>query len=240
MEMDPGYKIFFVGDTAATIDFGNVIDETINKKVISLFDQLSKQPIPGTIELVPAYSSLTIYYDIGVLRKKISANKMVNEWIKKELNKLMKKETIVTNAESTLVRIPVCYEDEFAPDLQSLSEQKNISGKEIIHLHFSKHYRVYMIGFIPGFAYMGEVDAKIESPRKQQPQSVQAGSVGIAGKQTGIYPLNSPGGWQIIGRTPLKLFDPGKEKPCLLKAGDIVEFYSIGKDGFEDYQSRNS
>ena len=233
------YKIYFIGDSAATIDFGNVIAEEINKKVIALFSYLSQHPLEGMIEAIPAYSSVTIYYDVGWLRKKISVQQKVYEWIRNELQKLMLKDLAYFRTSTNLVRIPVCYE-EFGIDLQFIAEQKNISPEEIIRLHTSKQYRVYMLGFLPGFSYMGEVEDQIAIPRKTQPQAIVAGSVGIAGKQTGIYPLNSPGGWQIIGRTPLKMFNKDKDEPCLLKAGDQVEFYSITKDEFENYQSRRT
>jgi inhibitor of KinA len=133
----------------------------------------------------------------------------------------------------------VCYAERFALDLEELVQQKHLSKQEIIQLHTSITYRVYMIGFLPGFAYMGEVDEKIAMPRRQQPRTaVPEGSVGIAGAQTGIYPFTSPGGWNIIGRTPLKLFDKDKEEPTFFKPGDEVTFYSITEDEFAHYQSR--
>jgi len=138
-----------------------------------------------------------------------------------------------------LIRIPVCYDNEFAIDLPWIAEQKSLTREEIIRLHSSRQYHVYMLGFLPGFSYMGEVDEKIIVRRKPEPQQILAGSVGIAGKQTGIYPLNSPGGWQIIGRTPLKMFNKDNIEPCLLKAGDAVEFYSITSEEF-DYIQKNS
>ncbi len=237
METSLSYKIFFIGDSAATIDFGNVVDEEINKKVIALFNHLSQHPVEGMIETIPAYSSVTIYYNVLSLRKRISQQKKIYEWIRNELHKLMHNDFADIQTTTNLVRIPVCYENEFSIDLHWIAEQKNISPEEIIRLHTSKQYRVYMLGFLPGFAYMGEVEEQIAIRRKPQPQPIMAGSIGIAGKQTGIYPLNSPGGWQIIGRTPLKMFDKDKDEPCLLKAGDYVEFYSITKDEFENYQS---
>ena len=229
------YKIFLISDSAATIDFGNIINEQINTNVITLFNYLLQHPLEGMIEIIPAYSSLSVYFDFNLLRKKIPPQKKVYKWIENELNKLMHHDFINVPTEKNLIHIPVCYEDEFAIDLQSIVHQKGISPQEIISLHSSKQYRVYMLGFLPGFAYMGEVDEKIAVPRKKEPQPILAGSVGIAGKQTGIYPLNSPGGWQIIGRTPLKMFEQNKIEPCLLKAGDYVEFYSITKDEFENY-----
>jgi inhibitor of KinA len=229
------YKIHFISESAATVDFGSVVDENINKKIIALFHYLYDHPLSGMTEAIPAYASLTVYFDLACLRKKISPGKKVFQWINDELHRLMKDEITSDEINSTLIRIPVCYNGEFGIDLKWMAEQKNISTNDIIQLHCAKQYRVFMLGFLPGFAYMGEVDEKIAIPRKPEPQSILAGSVGIAGKQTGIYPLNSPGGWQIIGRTPLKLFDKEKKELCLLKAGDFVEFYSITKDEFENY-----
>ena len=239
MESDQQYKIFFIGDCAATIDFGNEIDEDINQKVIRVFNFLSQYPLNGMIEAITAYSSITIYFDIGLLRKRIHPEQKVFDYIVSELQQLMQNDFAGSEMKKNLVRIPVCYEKEFALDVQWIAEQKGMSAEDIIRLHCSKQYRVYMIGFLPGFAYMGQVDEQIATPRKVQPQTIEAGSVGIAGRQTGIYPLNSPGGWQIIGRTPLKMFDKDKDQLCLLKAGNYVEFYSITKDEFESYQSRS-
>ncbi len=229
------YRIFPIGDSAITIDFGNTINESINKEVIARFNQLQEKPLPGLIEMIPAYSSLTIYYDILALKKKINNTTTVFEWTKEQLEEKLKMPVQENIIEERLVRIPVCYDGEFSPDIQELAAEKNISVDEVIEIHTSATYKVYMLGFLPGFAYMGEVDEKITIPRKPQPQNVLAGSVGIAGKQTGIYPLASPGGWQIIGRTPLKLFDTDREEPVLLKAGEFVQFFSISKDEFENF-----
>ena len=234
------YKIFPLGDSAITIDFGNLINEEINKKVISLFNYLQHHPLDDIIEAVPAYSSLTIYYDVFAVSQKITNEKSTYEWMKENIENFLSKKIEINAGASEIIRIPVCYDEGLGIDLKWMAEEKNISIDEIIRIHCSKKYRVYMLGFLPGFAYMGEVDEKISVPRKPQPQSISAGSVGIAGKQTGIYPFNSPGGWQIVGRTPLKLFAANKTDPCLLKAGNEVEFYSITKDEFENYQARNS
>jgi inhibitor of KinA len=199
------------------------------------FSQLQQEPLPGTIELVPAYNSLTIYYDLPAVKKKTAADISVFEWMKEQLEEKLRTYVQEEVNNERIVTIPVCYEKEFSTDIEQLAALKNISVEEIIQIHTSSSYKVYMLGFLPGFAYMGEVDEKIAIPRKPQPQNVAAGSVGIAGKQTGIYPLASPGGWQIIGRTPLKLFNPDKEIPTLLQSGDIVQFYSISKDEFKSY-----
>jgi len=238
METSASYKISFVNDSAAAIDFGNVIDKEINAKAIALFNYLTQHPIEGMIEAIPAYSSVSVYFDIPALRKKISSHKKVYEWIQNKLNEVMLNEFTGPETIPDLVRIPVCYDDEFANDLRWIAEQKKLTREEIVDLHCSRQYRVYMLGFLPGFPYMGEVDEKILVRRKPEPQAILAGSVGIAGKQTGIYPLNSPGGWQIIGRTPLKMFNKDNIEPCLLKAGDAIEFYSITIDEF-NYMLKN-
>jgi inhibitor of KinA len=232
MPVLPVYKIFPLGDSAITIDFGNIIDETINQSVISVSHYLNANPVPGMIEVVPACSSLTVYYDLIQLGKKIVPEKTGFDWIKEKIENLLKKEISVVNREERTVLIPVCYDHEFGVDLNFISRQKNIPVEKIIELHTAKTYRVYMLGFLPGFAYMAEVDESITIGRKEQPLNVSAGSVGIAGRQTGIYPFDSPGGWQIIGRTPLNMFDKEAEQPTLLRAGDKVQFYSITKDEF--------
>jgi len=240
MDRLPSYKISSLGETALIIDFGNTIDEPINKLVHSLFYQLQNDPIPGMIEAVPGYSSLTIYYDIPFIRNILNKQITAFEWVSESLKKFIPKENIETGDPQILIRVPVCYEIEYAPDLGFIATQNKISPGEVIYFHTSTTYHIYMLGFLPGFAYMGMVDEKISSSRKQNPVFVEAGSIGIAGKQTGIYPFRSQGGWQIIGRTPLKLFDKEKINPVLFKAGDKVQFYSITKDEFEDSKSRNA
>jgi|SRR5882724_6005045 len=236
MNYEAPYHIFPLGDSAITVDFGNLIDETINQRVMALFNQLQNSPLPGMIEAVPAYSSLTVYYDVFHLRKLVSSGKTVYEWMEEQLKKKLQQPIPPNDLLTATITVPVCYDKDFALDIEEIATAKNISIDEVIQIHTSKTYRVYMLGFLPGFAYMGEVDEQLEMPRKQQPrQKVEAGSIGIAGKQTGIYPLSSPGGWQIIGQTPLQLFDADKKEPTLLKAGDKVKFISISKDEFESY-----
>jgi inhibitor of KinA len=221
------------------IDFGNFIDESINKWVHSVFSQLQGNPFPGMIEAVPAYSSIAIYYDVTAIRKNLSGQSTAFEWMSDKIKVYLLQDLEIEYPE-TLMTIPACYDKEYGPDLEFIASRNKISTEEIIHLHISTVYRVYMLGFIPGFPYMGIINEKIACGRKQQPMPVEAGSIGIAGKQTGIYPLRSPGGWQIIGRTPLKLFDKDSDSPVLFKSGDRVQFYSITKDEFENIKSRNA
>ncbi len=237
----PAYKMVPLGDSALIIDFGNIISRPVNDAVVSIFKKIQQSPIEGMIEAVPAYSSLAVYYDVLSLRKKITDEQTVFQLMKNKMIDLLQEENepLFIN-EKKEISIPVCYEKEFATDLKWMSLQINIPADEIIQLHTSTTYHVFMLGFLPGFAYMGEVPDKIAVPRKPQPVQVAAGSVGIAGKQTGVYPFSSPGGWQIIGRTPVKFFDKEKKEPTLLKAGDSVQFYSISKDEFENIKSRHS
>ena len=241
MDQLPPYKFFSLGDNAIIIDFGNIIDEQINKIVHSVFFRLQNDPIPGMIEALPAYSSLTIFYDILLVKDNMTnKNETAFDWISDKLKQYISTESLETGDPELLINIPVCYEKEYGTDLGLIASQNNITVEEIIHIHSSATYRVYMLGFLPGFAYMGLVDEKISSPRKPQPTPVEPGSVGIAGRQTGVYPFKSPGGWQIIGRTPFKLFDKQKLNPVLFKPGDNVKFYAITKDEFEDIKSRTA
>ena len=234
------YRFFSLGDSAITVDFGNCIDETINNEVIRRFNQLQQDPIPGMIEAIPAYSSLTIHYDVLALKNKSTAGSTIFEWVKDQLLEKLRQPIEQTEVKERLIKIPVCYENEFALDIKQLAAIKNISVEEVIQLHTAKSYKIFMLGFLPGFSYMGEVDERIAVPRKPQPVNIVGGSVGIAGKQTGIYPIASPGGWQIIGQTPLKLFDVEMDESTLFRAGDRVQFYSIGKKEFEEIKITTS
>jgi inhibitor of KinA len=235
MPAPPKHTIFPVGDYALTIDFGNRIDESTNLLVLSLFRSIQENPLPGMIEAVPAYSSLTLYYDLIGIKKIVPRGSTALEWMSDQLCKRLQNQVAVEEPLSRLVKIPVCFAGEFSKDIGLIAAAKKISPENIIEWFLAKTYRVYLLGFLPGFAYMGEIDQRISMPRKHQPEPVVAGSVGIAGMQTGIYPLTSPGGWHVIGRTPVKLFDAEKEELTFLKAGDRVQFISISKDEFENY-----
>ncbi|HYV94196.1 MAG TPA: 5-oxoprolinase subunit PxpB [Chitinophagales bacterium] len=225
--MPPSNHLHPAGDSAITIDFGNIIDEKTNNMVIALFDYLREKKLPGIKDIIPAYSSITIVYDVAITRNQhrvASAFQFIKQYVEDSMQHVDWNKT----PSSRQIEIPVCYDPSLAPDLYALASEKKISAEEVVQLHCSKTYRVYMIGFLPGFAYMGKVDERITSPRKTNPDKiVHAGSVGIAGEQTGIYPLDSPGGWNIIGQTPMRMFDAGREEPVLLRAGDEVKFTPI-------------
>jgi len=226
MKMTGTYRIYPLGETAVTIELGNRIDEHTNQQVLSLFHHIKNKKIPGVTDIIPAYSSLTIVYDVIGIRQQCHPS--AYSFIKQELEAALQNCNWHSSTKTRLIEVPVCYDVSLGIDLQEMSEQKQISINEIIQLHYSKTYRVFMIGFLPGFAYMGTVDKKITTPRKQHPRvKVLAGSVGIAGEQTGIYPFDSPGGWNIIGQTPVQMFNAKREEPVLLQAGDEVKFIPI-------------
>ena len=233
---DIKFTIHPLGDSALVINFGNVIDEAINKNVLLIFKTLKNIFLPEIIDIVPAYSSLAVYYDVLAIRKRNNTNTSAFEIFSEEIKNIIQENKAIPLSPPRNVKIPACYSEKYALDIKDIAQQKNLSHEEIIRLHTSKTYRVYMIGFLPGFPYMGEVDERIAIPRKSEPRTiVEAGSIGIAGKQTGIYPLDSPGGWQIIGKTPLKLFNKEEDDPVIFKPGDEVEFYSISEDEFTNY-----
>ena len=219
-------EIYSLGENAVTINFGNEISSEINNQAIRLDRHFNKHPFPGFIETVPAYASLTVFYDVYQVRKSFSEFPSAFDAVKYLVETALENAEKLVEKSSRLIEIPVCFAEEYALDLEFIAENKSLTKSETVKIFTSQTYQVYMLGFLPGFAYMGEVNEKIVVPRKENPRtSVPKGSVGIAGRQTGIYPLSSPGGWQIIGRTDLELFTPKAEKPTLLQTGDLVKFY---------------
>lgn len=231
--------VYAAGDYALTFQWGNSISLDANQLVMQLFNSLLQDPLPFVSDIIPAYNSLTVVYNVVELRKN-NASITAYDQIKTSVYERLKSQ--VNNiSKYTLVKIPVCYHPSVAPDLAHMAAQTELTEAEIIQLHCQPIYKVYLIGFLPGFPYMASVNKAIQFPRKTTPRAlVPAGSVGIAGEQTGIYPLNSPGGWQLIGKTPLILFDMRKEMPCLLQPGDTVQFYPIELAEFLSIQQQNS
>lgn len=229
------FTLSVLGDTAMILNFGDKIDETLNSKVLHVFYKIKKNAPFFIKDIVPTYNSIIIFYDLLIMENKKPFNRKVLENFIEEIKKVAD-EDVETIGFDRKIKIPVCYAEKYAPDIKEIAIKKKLSIDEIVRIHTQKKYRVYMIGFLPGFAYMGEVDEEISVSRKENPRkNVEAGSVGIAGSQTGIYPFDSPGGWQIIGQTPLKIFDKEKEEPVLLQPGDEIEFYSITEDEFRNY-----
>jgi len=228
------FNIFPLGDSAATMDFGNTINKSLNSRVRNIGHWLRQHSLQGFKNVIEGYSSVSILYDPVILRRNYLFESTAFDFIRKKLEEAWK-ETIHDPIfeDGPLTRIPVCYDEEFGIDLNFIASEKHLSKEEIIRIHQSKSYHVYMIGFLPGFSYMADVDERLVIPRKKVPVTVSPGSVGIAGSQTGVYPISCPGGWQIIGRTPMALFDPSSENPVKLQAGDQVQFYSISRSEFE-------
>ena len=242
------YQLFPLGDSAITIDLGNCIDEQLNRHALALYDWLESHRFPGVLDIIVAYSSVSVFFDPLVIRASgIAGLDAVSEWMGNWLERAWRERAVGTaeiglaprpEADGSILSIPVCYEGEYAPDLELVAREKGLSGQEVAAIHSVAVYRVYMVGFLPGFSYMGIVDERIQLGRKLQPVPVVAGGVGIAGMQTGIYPLNSPGGWQIIGRTPMRLFDVAEHPPVRLKTGDRVRFCPISTADFRRLSGR--
>lgn len=223
-------KVFPLGDNALTIEFGREISSELNEKAVNLSRHFEKNRFAGLIETVAAYCSVSIFYDVFTVRKNFSEYPTGFDAVKHFAETALQNLTETAKNTLRLIEIPVNFSEEFALDLDFVAAQNNLTRQTVIELFTVKIYRVFMLGFLPAFAYMGEVDEKIATPRKQSPRLiVPKGSVGIAGRQTGIYPFDSPGGWQIIGRTDFELFTPNAENPCALQAGDSVKFYASNK-----------
>ena len=226
------FNLFALGDSAVTLDLGNLIEEGLNDKVLAMQQWLADHRFEGFTDSIVGFSSLSVFYDPVEVSRKYPSSPGAFEFVRERLQEAWRQSPGQAARSEEPIRIPVCYEGDLAPDLPALAEEKDMSPEEVVRLHISRVYRVYMIGFLPGFAYLGETSEQLTVARKPRPVPVNAGSVGITGRQTGIYPLNSPGGWHIIGRTPVVLFDPAAEIPVRLKIGDRVAFYRISREEF--------
>ena len=225
--MENSVRFLFSGDSALVIEFGNEISVDINKKIRKMMDDIKKENIDGIVELVPTYCSLLINYDV----LKIDYSTLV-EKLKTFLNNNLE---TAEGEEVTLIEIPTLYNDEVGPDLSYVAEHNKLSKEEVIKIHTGTDYLVYMLGFMPGFTYLGGMSEKIATPRLESPRlQIYPGSVGIAGKQTGMYPSMSPGGWRIIGRTPLKLYNPDSDTPVYISSGDYVRYISISEEEYNE------
>lgn len=260
-------EIYPLGDQAAVVRLGDEISDRVYGKVQQLAALLGRKPFDGMIEIVAAYTTVTVYYDSrAVLESALKAEwqdrvedrgrkeagnkskdeeerlfpfQVVSEYLRSLLLELEKSGQTCTddpdiNKKLRVVRIPVCYGGEFGPDLDEVARCHGLTADEVIRLHTCHEYKVYMLGFAPGFAYLGGLPDRLHTPRLRVPRTqIPAGSVGIGGEQTGVYPLSTPGGWNLIGRTPIDLFRPWETSPTVLQAGDLVRFDSISAREFE-------
>jgi inhibitor of KinA len=236
--MIPSYSIFSIGDQAVSLELdSDVVDSSIHELVLLIKNSVEEHPFDGLLDIVPGYRSVSVIFDLyqlissGITGR---AADFVSDKLKAAYESAITKHGKYITRE---IRIPVCYDEKFGLDLDYVSRHNKITREEIVQLHIGQSYKVYLVGFLPGFPYMGFVDKSLEVPRRDIPRTiVHAGSVGLAGRQTGIYPFDSPGGWQIIGRTPLTLFNPLKYPPVLIESGDMVSFYKIEEDEFSYIQ----
>ncbi|MGV3587081.1 MAG: 5-oxoprolinase subunit PxpB [Adhaeribacter sp.] len=233
----PPLQISPLGDAAVIIKFGEEISPAVHSWVKAFAKLFNTYSFPGFIELVPAYTTVTIFYNPWVSSNKGKHNPY--EQVTNAILNLLPQLKPTAETSSPTVKIPVCYGGSFGPDLAFVALHHNISPEEVIHIHAGNIYLVYMIGFAPGFPYLGGMDASIATPRKKAQRSqIPAGSVGIAGPQTGIYSLPTPGGWQLIGRTPLNLFNSSLQPATLLQAGDRVQFFPITPAEFNERKAQ--
>jgi inhibitor of KinA len=216
-----------LGDSAVIVEFGTAINEETHRRVMALANAIEEQPHPCMIEAVPAFTTLALFYDPSLCHFDEARDYLLER---------IERIPLQSPSPSRRVEIPVVYGGEFGPDLQAVAEYAGLSPEEVVRIHSEGDYLVYMIGFSPGFPYLGGLSERIAAPRHAVPRlSVPAGSVGIAGNQTGIYPSETPGGWQIIGRTPLPLFLPNETPPSLLRAGDRVRFTPFTAEAYFRY-----
>ena len=218
------YEIRPEGDSALLIVFGTEISVELNRRVSSAARRIREQEIKGVTDMIPAFVSLLVCYDPLVISGKA---------LRARLETVLQEKTEARETARRVFEIPVCYGGEYGPDLAAIAIHAGLTEREVVDIHTSRDYLVYMLGFLPGFCYLGGLDERIHTPRLETPRlKIPAGSVGIGGSQTGIYPLESPGGWQLMGKTPVKTYDPDREVPILLQAGDYIRFVEISEAEF--------
>jgi inhibitor of KinA len=229
----PGIRMLCAGEQGLVVEFGNVISPQVNARVRRLASKMAQSKIEGVVELVPTYRSLLVYFDpLRLARSDLS--RMIERMLEvgEEVDKGGKDMV-------RLIRVPVCYGGEFGPDLDDVAQHAGLSVEDVVTIHSSSPYLVYMLGFTPGFAYLGGMSPKIATPRLARPRTkIPKGSVGIADKQTGLYAMESPGGWRLIGRTPLNPFSPGSSRPFLFAAGDYLQFEPMSVKEFETIEQQ--
>lgn len=216
------------GDCGISVEFGNEISPDINNKIRAFKIAIEKSRIEGIVETIPTYRSLLVQY---------KPEQIGFKELTKRFEGLMGSLASIEIPPPSVIEIPVLYGGEMGPDIENVAEHNHKTVEEVIDIHTSKEYLIYMLGFIAGFPYLGGMSKEIATPRLKNPRvKIDGGSVGIAGEQTGIYPVDSPGGWQLIGRTPLKLYDSEREKPILLEAGQYIKFKAITEDEYRQIE----
>ena len=232
-------EIVPLGDSALVVrlheNFDGASDEALNA-VLATQRLLENAQLPGVIELAPAYTTVAVFFDPVRVVASDAKPGAVFDWLAERIREVIlnANEVRADRIEASPIQIPVCYDAEFAFDLDEIAQRAGLGAQEVVDLYSAAEYRVHCIGFTPGFPFLGGLPSKLATPRRSTPRKeIPAGSVAIGGAQTGIYPVQSPGGWNVIGRTPLRLFDPKKNPPALLCAGDRVRFRAITRAEFE-------
>ena len=217
-------RILTEGDSSVLVEFGKEISPEINRKISATVKMMREQHIEGVVDVIPAFCSLLVNYDPRVISF---------EELRDRLEGIVKLDVAAGAGKKRVFEIPVCYGGEYGPDLENIAEHAGLSPEEVIKIHSSRDYLIYMLGFLPGFCYLGGLDERIHTPRLANPRiRINAGSVGIGGSQTGIYPLDSPGGWQLMGMTPVKTYDPERAEPILVQAGDYIRFIPVDEEEY--------
>jgi len=227
-----GWRIEPVGDRCLIVEFGQRVDEEINRTARSVADHLMAHPIEGVIDVVPAFTSVAVHYRPEALADS-PAGDSPHRRLRARIEAVLAQGVARPSESPRLVEVPVCYDDAFGPDLAEVAAACGLSREQVIELHGASPHIVYMLGFAPGFPYLGGLDSRLAMPRRATPRTrIPAGTVAIAREQTAIYSLETPGGWNLIGRTPLKLFTPQASPPCLLQLGDRVRFVPISLERY--------
>ncbi len=220
-----GYKLLTCGECAVTVEFSREMDPHAGKAAVGLAGELRRRETTGIYEIIPTYRSVTICFDPLTISYKA---------VKRLISNCMRCRH--TEAREKNVRrffLPVCYGGSYGMDLNDIAQRTGLDPREVVRRHISREYPINMIGFLPGFPYLTGMDSTIAVPRLENPrEKIPAGSVGIGGEQTGVYPIDSPGGWRLIGRTPVRLYDPDRTPPVLYNAGDWIRFYPVSEQEY--------
>ena len=235
-----GWRIEPMGDRCLIVEFGQRVDEEINRTARSVADYLMAHPIEGVVDVVPAFTSVAVHYRPEALPDS-SAREPPHRRLRGRIEAILAQGVARPRDVPRLVEVPVCYGDAFGPDLAEVAAACGLSPEQVIELHGASPHVVYMLGFAPGFPYLGGLDPRLAMPRRATPRTrIPAGTVAIAREQTAIYSLETPGGWNLIGRTPLKLFTPQASPPCLLQLGDSVRFVPISLERFRALEAQQA
>lgn len=214
------------GDSSLLVEFEQKISPEVNRRIAAVVKLIRQQQIEGIVDMIPTYCSLLISYNPLVISYRE---------IHERISSIARMDTKVESVRKRIFEIPVLYGGEGGPDLPAIASHAGLSEEEVIAIHSGRDYLIYMLGFLPGFTYLGGLDERIHTPRLPNPRvRIPAGSVGIGGSQTGIYPVDSPGGWQLMGITPVRTYDPGREKPILVEAGDYIRFRPVSAPEYEE------